>query len=127
MNAAGEGAAGPDPWYGPAGHDFMTSNLNPVPGSIATEQSLFASEREYFMAGAHNRPVCGGTLSVVPGLQHLPAGCVLHSVTQPPRAGDVKHSLADLKDVSLLLHYEAETSLRNGLRSSLPYYRSLQS
>lgn len=48
-------------------------------------------------------------------------------IHEPPRAGDVKHSLADLEDVSSLLHYEAETSLRDGLRSSLPYYRSLQS
>lgn len=46
-------------------------------------------------------------------------------IHEPPRAGDVKHSLADLKNASSLLHYEAETSLRNGLRLSLPYYRSL--
>jgi nucleoside-diphosphate-sugar epimerase len=46
-------------------------------------------------------------------------------IHEPPRAGDVKHSLADLENASSLLHYEAETSLRDGLRLSLPYYRSL--
>lgn len=46
-------------------------------------------------------------------------------IHEPPRAGDVKHSLADLTNASSLLHYEAETSLRNGLRLSLPYYKSL--
>jgi len=45
---------------------------------------------------------------------------------EPPRAGDVKHSLADLEDASALLHYEAETTLRDGLHLSLPYYTSLQ-
>ena len=47
-------------------------------------------------------------------------------IHEPPRAGDVKHSLADLEDASSLLQYEAKTSLRDGLRLSLPYYLSLQ-
>ena len=47
-------------------------------------------------------------------------------IHEPPRAGDVKHSLADLEDASTLLEYEAKTSLRDGLRLSLPYYLSLQ-
>jgi GNAT superfamily N-acetyltransferase len=67
----------------------MTSNLKPDYEAPDVAQRLHESERRYFLAGAHNRAVCGGTLSVVPGLQHLPAGCVLHSLVTPPRAGDL--------------------------------------
>ena len=54
----------------------------------ADELALMESERAYFRAGAHNRPACGGTLSVIPGLQHLPAGCVLHDIAAPPGPAD---------------------------------------
>jgi len=53
-------------------------------------------------------------------------GSDVSPIHEPPRAGDVKHSLADLEDASSLLQYEAETSLSDGLRSSLPHYKSLQ-
>lgn len=56
---------------------------------VEDAQALLASEREYFMAGAQNRSLCAGTLSQMPGLQHLPAGCVLHSVATPPQPGHV--------------------------------------
>jgi nucleoside-diphosphate-sugar epimerase len=53
-------------------------------------------------------------------------GSDVSPIHEPPRPGDVKHSLADLEDASSLLQYEAETSLGDGLRSSLPHYKSLQ-
>jgi GNAT superfamily N-acetyltransferase len=75
----------------------MATNLNPTPEMLDARQCLAESEQAYFTAGAHNRPICGGTLSVVPGLQHLPAGCVLHSVLTPPRPGDLVHWLRTLE------------------------------
>jgi GNAT superfamily N-acetyltransferase len=69
----------------------MATYLNPAPAALDREQCLLESERAYFLAGAQNRPVCGGMLSLIPGLQHLPAGCVLHSVTTTPSP----QSLAD--------------------------------
>ena len=63
----------------------MATYPNPARPVLDAEQCLLDSERAYFLAGAQNRPVCGGMMSVVTGLQHLPAGCILHSVTTTPR------------------------------------------
>lgn len=76
----------------------MTSQPTPNLRLPGAEQCLLESERRYFVAGAHNRSVCGGTLSVVPGLQHLPAGCVLHSIITPPRPGDLVSWLRALEE-----------------------------
>lgn len=73
--------------------------------------------------------VAAGDRTTVKDLAELVRQAVGSDATpihEPPRAGDVKHSLADLEDASSLLQYDAETSLRDGLHSSLPYYRSLQ-
>jgi len=67
---------------------MKTTKLQPALQPDADELAMLESEREYFRAGAHNRPVCGGTLSVIPGLQHLPAGCVLHDITAAPGPAD---------------------------------------
>ena len=67
----------------------MASHLNRAGETLNAAQRLLASDRAYFLAGAHNVAICGGTLSVAPGLQHLPSGCVFHSVATPPRSGDL--------------------------------------
>jgi ribosomal protein S18 acetylase RimI-like enzyme len=51
-----------------------------VVATDAWERALFDSESRYFETGADNVRVLGGTLSVMPGLARLPAGCVLHSL-----------------------------------------------
>ena len=43
----------------------------------------------------------------------------------PPRAGDVRHSLADLTRTNRDLAYEPATTLAEGLASCLDYYRGL--
>ena len=68
----------------------MASYPDRIPEALDAGQRLLESERSYFLAGAHNRALCGGTLSVVPGLQHLPAGCVVHSIVTPPRDADLQ-------------------------------------
>ena len=44
---------------------------------------------------------------------------------QPERAGDVRHSLADIGLAKELLGYQPRFSLREGLRQSIDYYRTL--
>ncbi len=43
----------------------------------------------------------------------------------PPRAGDVRESLADITQARKLLGYEAQVSFEEGLRRSIDYYRSI--
>ena len=81
--------------------------------------------------GACNRAfnvAVGGRTSVkdLAELVRRTVGSDATPVYEPPRAGDVKHSVADLEAASALLRYEAETSLVEGLRLSLPYYMSLR-
>jgi UDP-glucose 4-epimerase len=42
---------------------------------------------------------------------------------QPPRPGDVKHSLADITRAQQLLGYEPEITFEEGLRRSIDFYR----
>lgn len=44
---------------------------------------------------------------------------------EPPRAGDVKHSLADLEQTTHALGYQPGLDLADGLAASLDHYRSL--
>jgi UDP-glucose 4-epimerase len=46
-------------------------------------------------------------------------------VHQPPRAGDIRESLADLNLTRAMLGYEPEIDLEEGLRRSIAYYREL--
>jgi len=44
---------------------------------------------------------------------------------EPPRAGDVKHSLADLTQTKAAIEYRPKVALAEGLTASLDHYRSL--
>ena len=50
-------------------------------------------------------------------------GTSLEPIYAPPRAGDVKHSLADISAARVLLGYEPVTSFRDGLRRTIAWYR----
>ncbi len=43
---------------------------------------------------------------------------------EPPRAGDVRHSLADLSDAKRVLGYEPKVMFSEGLRRSIDWYRA---
>jgi UDP-glucose 4-epimerase len=49
----------------------------------------------------------------------------LTPVYQPPRAGDVRHSLADLSHIREMLKYEPIVDFEKGLRATLEWYRSV--
>jgi nucleoside-diphosphate-sugar epimerase len=46
-------------------------------------------------------------------------------IYQPPRAGDVKHSLADLGHVKQMIGYEPVVDFETGLRTTLDWYRTI--
>jgi len=51
-------------------------------------------------------------------------GSELKPEMAPPRAGDVRHSLASLERAERLLGYSPQTSLRDGLAKTLEWYRA---
>ncbi len=44
---------------------------------------------------------------------------------EPPRAGDVRDSMADITVARALLGYEPQVDLEEGLRRSIEYYKSI--
>ena len=50
-------------------------------------------------------------------------GTDLDAVHEPPRAGDVKHSLADITAARDLLGYEPQVGFADGLRRTIAWYR----
>ena len=50
-------------------------------------------------------------------------GTDLDAVHEPPRAGDVKHSLADITAARDLLGYEPQVGFADGLRQTIAWYR----
>lgn len=52
-------------------------------------------------------------------------GLEVEPIFDPPRAGDVRESLADITLARQLLGYEPQTSFAEGLSKSIDYYRSI--
>jgi UDP-glucose 4-epimerase len=50
-------------------------------------------------------------------------GTDLEAIYEPPRPGDVKHSLADIAEARRLLGYEPQVHFADGLRQTLDWYR----
>lgn len=50
-------------------------------------------------------------------------GCNVHPQFEPPRAGDVRDSLADISQARRWLGYETHVDLEEGLRRSIAHYR----
>lgn len=69
---------------------------------------------------------CGVQTSLSELYQQLQqrAGSQLEPVYGPERAGDVKHSLADISKAGTLLGYNPAVSIREGLQMTFDWYRS---
>jgi nucleoside-diphosphate-sugar epimerase len=50
-------------------------------------------------------------------------GTALEPVYEPPRAGDVMHSLADITAAGKLLGYRPKVRFAEGLRQTIAWYR----
>lgn len=51
-------------------------------------------------------------------------GTKIPPIHEPPRAGDIKHSLADIGQARSILGYTASVSFEQGLRKTIDWYRS---
>jgi UDP-glucose 4-epimerase len=71
---------------------------------------------------------CGArvTLNQLLGLINERLGTNVTAEYGPARAGDVRHSLADIAAAQKLLGYEVKYDLRAGLAKTIEYYRSLK-
>ena len=49
----------------------------------------------------------------------------IEPIHEPPRAGDVRDSLADISEARNRLDFEPATTIAEGLRQSVEYYRSV--
>lgn len=52
-------------------------------------------------------------------------GGEIEPIHEPPRAGDVRQSLADVTQIEQQLGFRAATSIADGLRQSIAYYRAI--
>ena len=79
------------------------------------------------VAGQTLNLACGAKISVnavIAKLNEL-LGTQVHPIYAPPRAGDVRHSCADITLARKLLNFEPVVDLEAGLRQAIDYYRSL--
>lgn len=64
------------------------------------------------------------TLNDIVGNINQLLGTKVEPEYQPPRAGDVKHSLADVSETRRVLGYEPKVMFAEGLRRSIEWYRA---
>ncbi len=72
---------------------------------------------------------CGSstTLLELLGILRTALGQEIDPIFAPPRAGDVRDSMADITLARRLLDYQPRVSVHDGLRTSIEYYRGLVS
>ena len=62
-------------------------------------------------------------LNAMAGVFNEVLGTDLEPIYDPPRSGDVKHSLADIQAARNLLGYEPQVQFADGLRQTIDWYR----
>jgi nucleoside-diphosphate-sugar epimerase len=89
------------------------------------EANLLAADRPGVAGGVFN-VACGAAtdLNRVVGLVGELAGVPVAPRYEPARAGDVKHSLADISEARTRLGYQGAVSFEEGLRRSFEWYRA---
>ena len=88
--------------------------------------NLLAAERPEAVGQSLN-VACGRQSSLLDLIAAINSalGADLQPIFEPPRAGDVKESLADITQARTLLGYEPSVSLNEGLQRSIEYYKSI--
>jgi len=129
----------PKSQYAAAIPAFVTSILNDRPPTIygdgeqsrdftyvenVVEANLLAA-RAPKTAGEVINIACGQriTLNEVIRLINRILGKDIHPIYAPPRAGDVKHSLADIQKAQKLIGYKPVVSFEEGLRRAIDWYK----
>ena len=94
----------------------------------AIQANLLAARNDKPLEGEVINVGCGSRISVNE-LAHAMAGALgrpdLSPNYAPIRAGDIKHSFADLQRATELLHYKPIVSFQPGLEQTLNWYRSV--
>jgi nucleoside-diphosphate-sugar epimerase len=91
------------------------------------ENVVQANLRAAAVAETHGEVVnigCGEAIDLnrMVGDFNAALGTRLEAVYEPPRAGDVKHSLADIQAAAKLLGYQPAVRFAEGLRRTIPWY-----
>jgi UDP-glucose 4-epimerase len=93
---------------------------NVVSANLLAARSRTQGEVVNVACGAHV------TLNQLLGIINERLGTNVTAEYGPARAGDVRHSLADISAAQKLLGYEVKYDLRAGLAKTIEYYRSLK-
>ncbi|WP_153559195.1 SDR family oxidoreductase [Roseimaritima sediminicola] len=90
------------------------------------DANLLAATVEGVNGGVFNI-ACGASTTLLELLDRLREllGQGIEPIHQPPRAGDVRDSLADITEARRVLGYEPRVSVSEGLEASVEYYRSI--
>jgi nucleoside-diphosphate-sugar epimerase len=95
----------------------------------AVHANLLAARREKSLAGTVLNVGCGGRVTVnrLATLMAEALGAAQAPQHQPERAGDLKHSFADLARTAETLAYRPVVSFDQGLRETVAWYRDVLS
>lgn len=94
----------------------------------AIHANLLAAANERPLGGEVINVGCGSRISVNELASSVAAALghpELKPVYEPPRAGDILHSFADLKRAEDLLNYKPIVSFQSGLEQTLAWYKSV--
>lgn len=80
------------------------------------------------VAGKVINLACGGSINLLDLIAAINAllGTHIEPIFAPPRAGDVKHSCADIRLAQELLGFEPTVSFQEGLRRTLAWLKAAQ-
>jgi UDP-glucose 4-epimerase len=86
--------------------------------------NILAATTERPVAGRVINAACGGAYSLLGLLDTIQdiLGKRVEPVFEPPRPGDVKHSLADISLARELLGYEVLVDFKEGMRRTIQWY-----
>ena len=94
----------------------------------AVQANLLAARQPYPLRGEVINVACGQRVTVnelAGQMAEMLGRSDLTAIHEHDRAGDVKHSLADLTQARTLLGYEPIVSFRNGLQATVAWYKSV--
>lgn len=109
------------------GDGEQTRDFNPIANVI--EANLEAMDAPDASCGSAYNVACGVRISLLELVKRFAdlAGRTVAPVHEPARAGDIRHSLADISAARRALGYTASVSLDEGIRIAFDHYRALVS
>jgi len=108
--------------YGDGG---TTRDFNPIANVVEANLEGLAARDE--ACGRAYNIACGTRISLLELVQRFAAlaGTKTAPIHEPERAGDIRHSLADISEARKMLGYEARVGLDEGLKMAFDHYRAV--